>query len=303
MMSAEIRVRFESRYGAKEFRVPGAILSTAIALHDADALLCDWAPTRSLVRFDGPRAWYCGEPVANPRICAGRWQRAWKWAFRTLEPHQMLHFSNPDPRYAVPAVTHWSEVIPMLEGERLNRAVSVVSNAGGYRPWPEAVLRNRFVTAGGVDLFGRRSGWRGVGRHGWLPIDRSLPPSYAGEIPGHWYTTEKTALMARYSVAVCLENSYLPHYFTEKFVDAARAGCIPVYRAHPSVREGILQGARWVDPAEFDLDPGKTLAYALAQDRDEYAHANARWLQGPTVSATHGMAVYARVAAILRSQF
>jgi len=28
-------------------------------------------------------------------------------------------------------------------------------------------------------------------------------------------------------------------------------GCVPVYRAHPTVRESYLEGARWSDPAEY----------------------------------------------------
>lgn len=289
-----LRVRMERRAGPLELRTGGAVFSTDWTLDEADALLCEWAPTRSLVRFRGPRAWYCGEPIANPAICRGRWQRAWRWALRTLAPHEVLHFGNPDRRYALPPITHWTDLTATGDGERLPRAAAVVSNAGGLRGGgPDVDLRNRFVTAPRVDLYGRRGGWRA------FPVVGRLPASYRGEVPGSWLGVEKVACLARYQVAVCLENTCAAHYFTEKFVDAVRAGCVPVYRAHPTVRDGILRGARWVDPQDFGLDPEATLAHALAQDRRAYAEPNAAWLAGEAVAATRGQAVFARIAGIL----
>ena len=89
--------------------------------------------------------------------------------------------------------------------------------------------------------------------------------------------------MSRYKVAVCLENSCELNYFTEKFVDAVQAGCIPVYRAHPSVASGILQGAKWVDPAHFGFSVSRTLDFALGQDLTEYQDVNERWLNSDAV--------------------
>jgi len=36
-----------------------------------------------------------------------------------------------------------------------------------------------------------------------------------------------------------------------KIVYAVRAGCIPVYHAHATVKTSFLSGARWIDPADF----------------------------------------------------
>ena len=77
----------------------------------------------------------------------------------------------------------------------------------------------------------------------------------------------KVGLFSRYHAAICLENTLEPYYFTEKFVDGVRAGCVPVYRAHPTVRDGVLRGARWVDPTDFGLSAKRTLEFALSLDR------------------------------------
>jgi hypothetical protein len=46
-----------------------------------------------------------------------------------------------------------------------------------------------------------------------------------------------------------LLSTHLP---LNQFVDAVMAGCVPIYHAHETVRDTVLVGARWVDPAEFD---------------------------------------------------
>jgi hypothetical protein len=172
----------------------------------------------------------------------------------------------------------------------------VVSNHGGapWRRWPEIRLRNRFAVSPQVDLFGDPKRWR------WhnMPL-LGLPSSFRGPIPGGWGGQEKLALMARYSVAICLENTCEPYYFTEKFVDAVCAGCVPVYRAHPTVRDTVLAGAAWVDPASFGDDVEATLHHALSLDRARVAERNAGWLAGEAVAETQGDRVFARIGRLL----
>ena len=107
--------------------------------------------------------------------------------------------------------------------------------------------------------------------------------------------------MAQYKVAVCLENMNEPHYFTEKFVEAVCAGCIPVYRADPSVAVGVLKGARWVDPASYGNDPERTLRAALQADATQFREANRRWLCSALLAETHHGAVFRRLAELLVS--
>ena len=82
----------------------------------------------------------------------------------------------------------------------------------------------------------------------------------------------------------------------------ARAGCVPVYQAHETLRDGVLSGARWVDPEDFDFDPRRTLEHASALDRVEVAEQNAEWLQSEGVKATSLERVFERIAEALRLQ-
>jgi hypothetical protein len=101
-------------------------------------------------------------------------------------------------------------------------------------------------------------------------------------------------------VAVCLENTFdSPNYFTEKFVNAARAGCIPVFHAVPSVQEGRLVGARWVDPVSFAFNPKATLLFALNQDISGYQAANDAWLDSPHLQTTHRDAIWQRIGELM----
>ena len=75
-----------------------------------------------------------------------------------------------------------------------------------------------------------------------------------------------------------MENCTEASYFTEKFVNAVRAGCIPVYHAHAPVKNSLLSGARWIDPAEFAFSSRRTIEFALNQDQDEFRSINDTWL-------------------------
>ncbi len=114
--------------------------------------------------------------------------------------------------------------------DRKQKAVAIVSNHGGspLKAHPDIRYRNRLITSPLVDLYGR-SGWQRYRSH-WYSWPRA-PKNYRGELPGDWPGAEKRRLMSEYKVCVCLENMNEPGYFTEKFVEAVQAGCIPVYRA------------------------------------------------------------------------
>lgn len=70
-------------------------------------------------------------------------------------------------------------------------------------------------------------------------IGQILPKNYIGEIEGSCHGRPKLETMAAYKVAICLENVTEPYYITDRFFSAAQAGCIPIYHAHKTVRNGI----------------------------------------------------------------
>ena len=92
-------------------------------------------------------------------------------------------------------------------------------------------------------------------------------------------------------------------YFTEKFPDAVKAGCVPIYHAHPTVREVFLNGAVWVDPADHHFDGRATIEAALKMDREEVNAINKNWIRThPKFLETSFENVYLRLADILKKK-
>jgi hypothetical protein len=106
--------------------------------------------------------------------------------------------------------------------------------------------------------------------------------------------------MSEYKVAVCLENMNEPGYFTEKFVEAVVAGCIPVYRATPEIAETFLKGAIWFDPSNPATLGRKAIDAALEANLASTQDQNDRWLKSNAVLAsTHAHEVFRRLAKLL----
>jgi hypothetical protein len=269
--------------------------SPRFRLDEADALLCEWAPSAELLAFAGPKAWYCCEPVTR---YPGYRSRPWQSVLRRLPSTCAFTHLHPDPACRIPHVTHWTLERPApFDNPRLARGVAVVSNPGWERLFRRFDTRQRlaFITHPSVDLFGSRERWARFRR--FPPFSPAgAPPNYKGELEGHWGLDVKIRHLAAYKACVCLENTCEPFYFTEKFVDAARAGCIPVYHAHPTVKNGVLAGARWIDPEDLGFSPGRPLEAALAADPREFQAANTAWLRGDALRATRTDVVFASLA-------
>jgi hypothetical protein len=158
-----------------------------------------------------------------------------------------------------------------------------------------------------VELFGKPEAWASFRHFPKLWIQRP-PGNYAGKASpsSDVYSEENIRFLSSYKVAVCLENCTEPYYFTEKFVNAVRAGCIPVYHAHPTVKNRFLAGARWVDPAEFGFSPRRTIEFALGQDQTKFRSVNDAWLESGILSETDDSTVFPKlheiVSAKLRAQ-
>jgi hypothetical protein len=154
-----------------------------------------------------------------------------------------------------------------------------------------------------VDLFGRPESWARF-RHFPQVWIQGLPSNFRGS--PSWgkdhFDEEFARFLSGYKVSVCLENCTEPHYFTEKFVNAARAGCIPVYHAHPTVRERFLRMAKWVDPADFGFSPRRTIEYALGQDQAEFRRVNDAWLASGILDDTDNRRLMPILHKIIRSK-
>ena len=294
------RIRHLSPWEIPHIILDDLHFSAAFTAEEANALLCNWQPVEELLLFPGPKAWFCVEassyePFYSPEMLQFR---------EKLAPWEFLYHAHPDPKYRVPHPTHISTTEGLnvrRTGERIDRAVAIVSNVTGSQSAgnAESSLRVRYITNPLVDLFGRRASWEAFQLDG--AATPGVPDNYKGEIAGYWTADLRLNYMARYRVSVCMENTMEPYYFTEKFVGAVQAGCIPVYHAEPTtVRTGILRGARWVDPADFDFDATATIAHALNEDLEEYWEANSEWLKSDFLLTTSSDAVFRRIGHILQ---
>lgn len=275
------------------------VFSSAFAEAECDAFL-SLQPDDSFLRFKGPKALYWQESRANMAFDRSYDLRK---CIRLLESKQFLSHWNFEPEYRVPHITHWDRLIMNKNHDRINKAVSVVSNCG---PLIKRLLKNnwainlrtKFAVHPDVDLFGKKEAWNKF-RKNFFSLPK-CPANYMGEIPGSWGAGAKLEVISKYKVMVCMENTQEPNYFTEKFVDAVRSGCIPIYHAHKTVRNGVLRGAKWVDPSDFRFNVDATLQFALTQNIEDYWSVNEKWLDSDEVLATDFCAVFRRIGEILR---
>ena len=264
-----------------------------------DGYLAYHAPTPRLLTFPGLRAWFSTEPITHRSFRSKE--------FLHYERHRkqfsFLHHS-PGADVLVPMLTHYS-LQPQFRdaNERINAAVAVVSNHGGryWRLKRGESMRNRFLLCDDVHLFGSDAAWSAFRRWPWA--DATAPANYRGNWTSTYLEAAHTARLSTYRASLCLENSVTFNYFSEKFVNAVRAGCIPIYQAHPSVRSSYLEGAAFVDPADYNLDPGATVRAALAMDRDAVAAQNFRWLESQALQSTGHQAIWTKIAAHFSAQF
>lgn len=295
MHTSKPKVRLLSPWN-KRFETSDAIFSADIPTKEADALLCEWAPHPELFTFPRRKAWYCCEPECQFLHLE---QGTWPVMKAKLSAHEFLCHGHSDPQYRVPHMTHFGTLDVNRELDRREKAIAIVSNHGGF-PWkchPQIALRNQFITDPTVDLYGR-TGWKRYRRH-WY--SRPSPPAnYRGELPGDWHEGEKRRLQASYKVSVCFENMCEPHYFTEKFVEAVIAGCVPVYRADSTLRETILKGAFWIDPQDFGNSVSETMEKALKSDLSAVQKQNAKWLnKNSHLHETNSSVVLTTIAKLL----
>ncbi|MEX0330167.1 MAG: glycosyltransferase family 10 [Puniceicoccaceae bacterium] len=283
--------------------IKGSICYTPrVTLDRADALLVLYDPSEELLRFEGPKLWFTIEPSWHYHF---KRHPIGKRLVKRLNLSERAWYGNPDPDYRVPHPTHRQLFDFTREKYSKKAAVACINNFGG-RAWflkRYIRLRNKFVFHPLVDLYGSPQAWANFRQFPFL-WRKGPPINYKGRrSPGEdHYASAHLRLLSSYKVNVCLENSTEFLYFTEKFVNAAQAGCIPVYHAHESVRNTFLQGAKWVDPKDFNFSANKTIRYALRQDQEEYREVNDHWLKSNVQTRTDDRYVLDKLHAILESR-
>ena len=287
----------------KDFSIENVIYSPRLPLAEADGLVVLYDPSAELLDFKGPKLWFTLEPSWHHHFHR---HPVGKKLMRILDNSEHVFYGNPDPKYRVPHPTYRGPTMTMPRmHESKPAAVACINNFGG-RTWflkRRIRLRNRMVLCPLVELFGSPESWRKFRYFPQFWLQRP-PPNFQGRTaPGKdYYGEEYARFLSGYKVALCLENCAERDYFTEKFVNAARAGCIPVYHAHPSIRRRFLAGAKWVDPADFDFSPRKTIEYALAQDQSEFRLANDAWLESGILAETDDLKVFPTLHNIMKAK-
>ena len=270
------------------WRRPGVELTADVVGRPLDGLVTWGAPSSPrMLDFTGPKAWYTDEPLWFLQT-----QPWWRQAHRRLDAC-FLHHSRAEPALRVRSVTHYGPLATAEQPDKASAAVAVASKFGGRAWWLRGRglrLRNSFLTSTAVELYGDGKVWSQFRRYPWSRP--ATPPSYRGELGGSWLANSQIEFLSRYKVVVCLENAIARNYFTEKFVNVARAGSIPVYHAEDTVRREILAGARWIDPADHGFDPARTIRAALAADLDSVRSANFAWLRTPAAKAGDGYLIW-----------
>lgn len=274
--------------------------SPRVSLDEADALLVLYDPSEELLLFDGPKLWFTIEPSWHYHFNGHPTGRR---LVKILDDSERAWYGNPNPDFRIPHPTHRELFAFSRDESPKSAAVACINNYGG-KAWflkRQIRMRNKFVLNPLVELYGSPQAWANFRQFPcfWR---KGHPVNYQGRrSPGKdHYAPAHLQLLSSYKVNVCLENSNEYLYFTEKFVNAAQAGCIPVYNAHSSVRETFLHGAKWVDPSDFDFSPEETIKYALAQDQNEYRDSNDRWLKSDALNPSDDREVLNKLHAMLQ---
>ncbi len=285
-----------------DFQLDDILYSPRVPLDTADALLVLYDPSEELLAFTGPKLWFTIEPSWHHHFHSHRVGRR---LIRELEISERAFYGHPLLSNRVPHPTFRRELTTARMPAPKRAAIACVSNFGG-RMWflkQRFSLRNRFVLSPLVELYGSLLSWKRF-RH-FPAIWRSGPPAnYRGQptLSHEFFDDPYLEFLSTFKVAACLENCVEPHYFTEKFVNAVRAGCIPIYHAHPTVRDRFLRNAKWVEPADFGFSPRRTIEYALAQDQSEFRRANDAWLESGILADTDNQKMLPLLHRIIRSK-
>lgn len=267
-----------------DFQIGSILYSPRVALEEADALLVLHDPSDELLKFAGPKLWFTIEPSWHSHFHS---HPVGKRLVQELGATERAFYGHPDARFRVPHPTYKGTLSRPRVASVRRAAVAAVNNFGG-RLWflkSHFRTRNRMILDRRVELFGLAEAWAQFRHFPKLWIRRP-PDNYMERTSPGFDDDENLRFLSGYKVAVCLENCTEPYYFTEKFVNAVRAGCVPVYHAHATVKSSVLSGAKWVDPADFAFSPRRTIDFALNQDQMAFRSVNDAWLESGILADT-----------------
>ncbi|MGA7274764.1 MAG: hypothetical protein WBX14_07960 [Candidatus Udaeobacter sp.] len=280
-----------------DFQIGAILYSPRVALEEADALLVLHDPSDELLRFTGPKLWFTIEPSWHSHFHS---HPVGKRLVRELDATERAFYGHPDARYRVPHPTYSGSLSRPRVASVRRAVIATVNNFGG-RLWflkSHFRIRNRMILDRRVELFGLPEAWAQFRHFPKLWIRRP-PDNYTGRASPAAAGDDHIRFLSPYKVAVCLENCTEAYYFTEKFVYAVRAGCIPVYHAHATVKTSFLSGARWIDPADFAFSPRRTIDFALNQDQMEFRSINDAWLESGILADTDELKVVPKLHEII----
>jgi len=280
-----------------DFQIGAILYSPRVELEEADALLVLYDPSDELLKFTGPKLWFTIEPSWHSHFHS---HPVGKRLVQELDVTERAFYGHPDVMYRVPHSTYMGSLSrPRVDSVR-RAAVAAVNNFGG-RLWflkSHFRTRNRMILDRRVELLGLPEAWAQFRHFPKLWIRRP-PDNYVGRTSPGFDDDENLRFLSAYKVAVCLENCTEPYYFTEKFVNAVRAGCIPVYQAHATLKTSVLSGAKWVDPADFGFSPRRTIDFALDQDQMAFRSVNDAWLESGILADTDELKVMPKLHEII----
>lgn len=278
--------------------IPCVEFDSDFPIERCDGVLAWGSITEEFLNYRGPRAWYFDEALTHSVFRTPLFKRG----LRELRDFEVLHHSNRNPNYRFPCVTYYGPMTTIDNPVARSGIAAVVSNFGGRAWWRKkgARLRNRFIRNPRVQLFGNPESWTRFRRWPWS--SPRVPENYRGPHPSDWRMREHVQALSQFEALVCFENEIMPYYFTEKFVNAARAGCVPIYYAHPTVRNTVLKDAIWIDPSDYRFSVEDTIAAACNADHARIRENNFRWLEQDEVKATNGYKVWSRIADLFQKR-
>jgi hypothetical protein len=300
-LKAEYKCRVVSQqfeaYSWDDFRLGSILYSPRVPLQEADVLLVLYDASDELLRFTGPKLWFTIEPTWHSHFHS---HPVGKRLIQELDATERAFYGHPDARYRVPHPTYNGTLSRPRVASVERAVIATVNNFGGCRWFLKSHfrIRNRMILEPRVELFGLPEAWAQFPHFPKFWIRRP-PHNYMGRASPAATGDGHIRFLSAYKVAVCLENCTEANYFTEKFVYAVRAGCIPVYHAHATVKTSFLSGARWVDPADFAFSPSRTIDFALNQDQTEFRSINDAWLESGILANTDEQKVMPKLHEII----
>lgn len=280
----------------------GVLFDPGLPWDQVDGMLAYQRPHEALLRFRGPKAWYC---IESTNHSAFRKRGLWRELRQELSNQGFLHFGNSDPNFRIPHYTTGHNEHHLFYDNETTRetvAVAAVSNFGGpyWRIKRSVSFRTRSLLCDKIRIYGALSSWENFRRWGVGEVGPVGPPAnYCGAPPIRWHSTAAHyRWLSNFKAILCLENRYEPYYFTEKFPAAVMAGAVPIYHPHPTVQRAYLKNAEYINPSDYGNNMERTVRAALDIDIAAIQKCNEKWLKSSFLTSSTRRGIFNRIAEI-----